>query len=176
VGVPFRGGFARFGVRASGLQSSEGTDSGTVEAAATVVAQRGQRHLAVFHASGGAQRNPVPGREFDLGLGSGLRAYPAHAFTGDRYFVLTAEYRYWLWPELFGLAGVGAAAFAGHAGAWNAGTPRRSGTEFGLGLRIASIREAGGIWRIDWSRRPAGDGFSSGWVMSLGRGFVFGGI
>ena len=176
VGLPFPGGFARFGVRATALQTAEGTDSATVEGATTVVAQRGQRQLVVLHGSAGRQRNAVPGREFDIGLGAGLRAFPAHAFTGDRYFVLAAEYRYLAWPRLFGLVGVGAAAFGGHAGAWDGGGPRRAGTELGAGLRLASIREAGGIWRLDLSRRLAGGGFAGGWVASLGRGFVFGGI
>lgn len=172
--IPF--GFARFGVRGSMLQTSEGTDSATFDAAATLVGQRGERHLLVLHGSGGVQRNLVPGREFDLGLSAGLRAYPAHAFTGDRFFILAGEYRVLAWPRLFGLVGVGAAAFVGHAGAWDGGSPRRTGTEFGVGLRVASLREAGGIWRLDLSRRLAGSGFGGGFVASLGRGFVFGGI
>jgi hypothetical protein len=176
TGVRSHGLFLRTGVRASMLQTAEGTDSATVEAAATMVGQRGERHLTVLHGSGGRQHNPIPGREFDLGLGHGLRAYPGHAFTGDRYFILSGEYRYLAWPRLFGLVAVGAAAFAGHAGAWDGGEARRTGTEFGAGLRVASIREAGGIWRIDLARRVAGAGFGGGWVASLGRGFVFGGI
>lgn len=172
--LPF--GFARLGLRGSMLQTSEGTDSATFDGAATVVAQRGERHLLVLHGSGGVQRNIVPGREFDLGLGVGLRAFPAHAFTGDRFFILAGEYRALVWPRLFGLLGVGAAVFAGHAGAWDGGSPKRTGTEVGVGLRLASLREAGGIWRLDLSRRMAGSGFSGGFVASLGRGFVFGGI
>jgi hypothetical protein len=167
--------FARINLRASTLQTSDGTDSATVEGALSFAGQRGEKHLTVLHASGGMQKNPVPGREFDLGLGTGLRAFPAHAFTGDRYFVLAGEYRYLVWPRLLGLAGVGVAAFAGHAAAWQHEDAIRAGTEFGLGLRIASIREVGGIWRLDVSRRSGG-GFSSGLVFSLGRGFVFGGI
>ena len=176
IGTRIPSGFARFGVRGSMLQTSEGTDSATFDAAATLVGQRGERHLLVLHGSGGVQRNIIPGREFDLGLGAGLRAYPAHAFTGDRFFILAGEYRLLAWPRLFGLVGVGAAAFAGHAGAWDGGAPRRTGTEFGVGLRVASLREAGGIWRLDLSRRVAGSGFGGGFVASLGRGFVFGGI
>lgn len=176
AGINLPGGtFARLGIRASVLQTTEGTDSATVEGATSFVGQRGERHLVVLHASGGLQENPVPGREFDLGLGTGLRAFPAHAFTGDRFFVLAGEYRYLVWPRLLGLAGVGVALFAGNGGAWFNGTPVRSGTEFGAGLRIASIREVGGIWRLDVSHRSGG-GFSSGLVFSLGRGFVFGGI
>jgi hypothetical protein len=176
IGLQFPGGFARFGVRASALQTAEGTDTATVEGAATLAGQRGQHHLVVLHGSAGRQRNAVPGREFDLGLGEGLRAFPSHAFTGDQYFVLAAEYRLLVWPRLFGLVGVGTAAFAGHAGAWDRGDTKRTGTELGVGLRVASIREVGGIWRLDLSRRLAGAGFAGGWVASLGRGFVFGGI
>lgn len=176
AGLRFPGGFTRFGVRASALRTSEGTDTATVEGVTTVVAQRGQRQLVVLHGSAGRQWNAIPGREFDIGLGAGLRAFPAHAFTGDRFFVLAAEYRYLAVPSLFGVVGVGAAAFAGHAGAWDGGGPRRTGTELGAGLRLASIREAGAIWRLDLSRRLAGSGFAGGWVASLGRGFVFGGI
>lgn len=176
VGLRLPGGFARFAARGSILQTGDGTDSATVEAATTAVSQRGERHLVVVHGSGGRQHNGIAGREFDLGLGAGLRAYPAHAFTGDRYFLLVGEYRYLIHPRFLGLFGVGAAAFAGHAGAWNGGSEQRAGTELGVGLRLASLREAGGIWRLDLSRRAAGAGFGAGWVASLGRGFVFGGI
>ena len=176
VGVNLPGGFARFGAHGTILQTADGTDSATVEGAASVVSQRGQRHLVVLHGSGGRQYNGIAGREFDLGLGAGLRAYPAHAFTGDRYFLLAAEYRYLILPRFLRLVGVGAAAFAGHGGAWNGGSERHTGTEAGIGLRLASLREAGGIWRLDLSRRVAGAGFAGGWVTSLGRGFVFGGI
>ena len=176
VGINLPGGtFARVGVRGSALQTTEGLDSATVEGATSFVGQRGERHLMVLHASGGMQENPVPGREFDIGLGAGLRAFPQHAFTGDRYVILAGEYRYLVWPRMLGLAGVGVALFAGNGSAWFHGTPKRSGTEFGAGLRVASIREVGGIWRLDVSRR-SGDGFTSGLVFSVGRGFVFGGI
>jgi hypothetical protein len=176
VGIPLPGAFIRLSVRASGLETSDGTDSSTVEGAVNFVGQRGEKHLFVMHGSTGVQHNAIPGREFDLGLGSGLRAFPAHAFTGDRYFLTSAEYRYLVLPRLFGLVAVGAAAYAGHAGAWFTGGPERTGTEVGAGLRLASIREAGGIWRLDLSRRLARDGFTGGWVASLGRGFVFGRI
>ena len=176
IGIPFPGGFIRVAARASGLETSEGTDSATVEGMMSFVGQRGEKHLFVMHGSAGRQHNAIPGREFDLGLGNGLRAFPAHAFTGDRYFITNAEYRYLVLPRLFGLVAVGVAAYAGHAGAWFSGGTERTGTEIGAGLRLASIREAGGIWRLDLSRRLGRDGFSAGWVTSLGRGFVFGGI
>jgi hypothetical protein len=176
IGVQLPGGFIRFAIRGTALETAAGTDSATIEGATTFVGQRGERHLVVMHGSTGVQHSVVPGREFDLGLGNGLRAFPAHAFTGDRYFILNAEYRYLVFPRLFGLVAVGAATYGGYAGAWFGGSPERSGTELGAGLRIASIREAGGIWRLDLSRRIARDGFVGGWVASLGRGFVFGGI
>jgi hypothetical protein len=176
MGLDLPSGFARAGVRAGALFTAEGTDSSSVEGSATMVLQPGPEHLLVLHASGGILRNPAPGFEFDLGLGTGLRAFPAHAFTGDRQFVLNAEYRALLWPRLFGLAGVGVAAFAGSAGAWFHGAGVRSGTEFGVGLRVASIREVGGIWRLDLSRRQATDRLGAAWVASIGRGFVFGSL
>jgi hypothetical protein len=175
-GFALPSGFARGGIRAAALYTAEGTDSASVEGAATVVLQPGPRHLLIAHASGGLLRNPAPGYEFDLGLGTGLRSFPAHAFTGDRQFVVNGEYRLLVWPRLFGLVGVGAAAFVGSAGAWFDGADVRSGTEFGVGLRLASIREVGGIWRLDLSRRQATDRLSAGWVASIGRGFVFGGL
>jgi hypothetical protein len=78
-------------------------------------------------------------------------------------------------PRLFGLVGVERPPLPGTPEPGTA-APRRAGTELGAGLRLASIREAGGIWRLDLSRRLASDGFAAGWVASLGRGFVFGGI
>jgi hypothetical protein len=176
MGLDVPSGFARAGVRAGALLTADGTDSSSVEGSATMVLQPGPEHLLVLHASGGILRNPAPGFEFDLGLGTGLRAFPAHAFTGDRQFVLNVEYRALLWPRLFGLAGVGLAAFAGSAGAWFHGAGVRSGTEFGVGLRVASIREVGGIWRLDLSRRQATDRLQAAWVASIGRGFVFGSL
>ena len=176
IGVRLPSGFGRLGVRVSALQTAEGTDSASAEAAGSIVLQPGPRHLIVAHASGGVLRRPAPGREFDLGLGTGLRAYPAHSFTGDRQFVLATEYRWLAWQRLAGLVGVGAAVFGGTAGAWYHGAPVRRGSELGAGLRIASIREVGGVWRLDLSRRRATEDLAAGWVLSLGRGFVFGGI
>jgi hypothetical protein len=158
------------------LQTRSGTDSASAEAAGSLILQPGPHHLVVVHASGGLLRNPAPGREFDLGLGAGLRAFPAHAFTGDRQFVVAAEYRWLAWERFLGLVGIGGAVFGGTAGAWYHGSPVRHGTEFGAGLRVASIREVGGVWRLDLSRRMANDRLAGGWVASLGRGFVFGGI
>jgi hypothetical protein len=172
-GVRVPTGFAQATVSLSALTTAYGTDSASAEGAASIVLQPGTRHLLVMSVSGGVQRRPAPGSEFDLGLGAGLRAYPAHAFTGDRYYLTGAEYRVLVWPGLLGLVGVGAAVFADHAGAWFGGSPRRTGSEAGVGLRFASLREAGSVWRVDLSRRAANDVAAGGWVVSIGRGFVF---
>jgi hypothetical protein len=172
-GLRLPSGFAQATASVSVLTTRYGTDSSSAEGASTVVLQPGPRHLIVANVSGGLQRRAAPGDEFDLGLGAGLRAYPVHAFTGDRYYLTGAEYRVLVWPEILGLVGVGAAAFVDHAGAWFAGSPRRTGTEVGAGLRFASLREAGVVWRVDLSRRTANDVLSGGWVLSIGRGFVF---
>lgn len=168
-------GFARYTARASALQESGGgTDSATVEGTATVYVRPGEGQLVAAHASGGMLRRSFPGGEYDVGLGRALRAFPAHAFTGDRYYQLAAEYRYIVLPRLFGLIGVGVAGFVDHAGAWYDGDPRRTGTNVGAGLRIASLREASAaIWRLDLSRRLATDRQPAGWVVSVGQGWVF---
>lgn len=168
-------GFARYTARASALQErGGGTDSSTVEGTATVYVRPGAGQLVAAHASGGMLRRPFPGGEYDIGLGRALRAFPAHSFTGDRYYQLAAEYRYIVLPRVFGLLGVGVAGFVDHAGAWYDGDPRRTGTNLGAGLRVASLREAqAAIWRLDLSRRLATDRQPAGWVVSVGQGWVF---
>lgn len=168
-------GFARYTARASALQErGGGTDSSTVEGTATVYVRPGAGQLVAAHASAGMLRRPYPGGEYDIGLGRALRAFPAHSFTGDRYYQLAAEYRYIVLPRVFGLLGVGVAGFVDHAGAWYHGDPRRTGTNVGAGLRIASLREAqAAIWRLDVSRRLATDRQPAGWVVSVGQGWVF---
>lgn len=173
VGQRIPGGYAQAQAGASALATVYGTDSASAHVSGTAYMQRGDRHLLVAHAVAAALKNPHPGGEFDLGLGDLLRAYPAHAFTGDRLYALSAEYRWIALPRFLGLVGVGAATFVDHAGAWFAGSPRRSGTEVGTGLRFASIREAAVVWRLDLSYRLANDVHTAGRVVSLGRGFVF---
>ena len=166
-------GFVQLDAGATVLRTSEHVDSASVGASGTLVMQPVERLLLVGHAGGGLLQHPRPGGEFDLGLGLGLRAFPTHAFTGDRQFLLGGESRWLVWPRLLGLVGVGAAAFVDHAGAWYNGSPRRTGTDAGIGLRLASIREAGSVWRLDLARRYASDVEPAGWVIAIGRGFVF---
>lgn len=173
IGQRLPRGFVRMAAGGHALVNADGTDSSAVEAGATLVLQPAPQHLFVAHAGGGLLHDPAFGREYDLGLGTGLRAFSAHAFTGDRHYMLNAEYRWLAWPGVLDLATVGVAAFADHAGAWFNGSPRRSGSNVGAGLRVSSIRETGGIWRFDLSRRFGG-GRPQAWVFSIGRGFVFG--
>ena len=177
VGAVLPGGFAYLEALANGLYTSAGLDSGTVELAATTVLQPGPRHVAVFHAEAGWRENPVPGEEFDLGLGNGPRAFGSHAFTGDRSVYLTAEYRYTLVDDLFDMVGLGIAGFVDHGGAWFSGSRRRVGWDAGIGLRVgasrASVTDA---LRFDLARRFANDVESAGWVLTVGKGFAFGSL
>jgi hypothetical protein len=174
VGARLPGGFAYLEAVANGLYTSAGLDSGTVQAAATTVFQPGPRHVAVLHAEAGWLKRPVPGEEFDLGLGTGPRAFGSHAFTGDRSVFLTAEYRYTIVDDLFNMVGLGVAGFVDHGGAWYAGSRRRLGWDAGIGLRVgasrASVTDA---LRFDLGRRFANDVEPAGWVLTVGKGFAF---
>jgi len=174
IGTRIPTGFAFVQGAASALQASGNMDSSGVEASTTLVMQPHHRLLLVGFLGGGLLENPRPGAEFDLGLGNALRAYPAHSFTGDRRYSMNVESRLLLWQRLFGLVGVGVAGFVDHAGAWFHGSPRRTGTDVGAGLRLASIREAGSVWRLDFAYRFPDDVHQPGWVVSIGRGFVLG--
>ncbi len=174
VGARLPGGFAYLDAMADGVYSSAGLDSGSVQIGGTVVLQPGARHVVVLHLEGGWLKDPVPGEEFDLGLGSGPRAFGSHAFTGDRSIFGTAEYRYTVAEDLAGLVGLGVAGFVDHGGAWYAGSPRRVGWDAGIGLRIGASRSADTpALRFDLARRFANDVEKAGWVVSVGKGFPF---
>lgn len=173
MGARIPAGFVQVQALASGVHSG-GPDSSTVEAALLSVVQPDDRHLVVGFAAAGRRENQPFGVEYDLGLGYALRAFPAHAFTGDRQYLLNAEYRWLVLPRVLGLVGLGVAAFMDHGGAWFEGSGRRTGTDAGLGLRIGSIRSAASlIGRLDLAYRFANDREPAGWVVSLGRGFAF---
>ena len=149
-------------------------DSGTTLVATTAGWVVGARHTLLAHAEAGWKERPAPGDEFDLGLGVGPRAYPDHAFTGDRDYFLTGEYRYTVSQDLWGLVGVGIAAFADQGGAWWRGDPHRNGTDVGLGLRLGPSRATSlSVVRIDVAHRFATDRQQAGWVVVVGKGFVF---
>lgn len=177
VGARIPGGFSYLEGLANGLYTSAGLDSGTVQVASTTVLQPGPRHVAVLHAEAGWRENPTPGEEFDLGLGSGPRAFGSHAFTGDRSVFVTAEYRYTAVEDLFNMGSLGIAGFVDHGGAWYAGSRRRLGWDAGVGLRLGASRSSvTDALRFDLARRFANDVESAGWVLTVGKGFAFGSL
>jgi hypothetical protein len=172
AGLRIPAGFAQIGTALSGLRTNAGTDSSSVDASLLTVVQPNDLHLVVGRIAGGRLNNPPFGAEYDLGLGYAVRAFPSHAFTGDRYYLVNGEYRWLAVPRFLGLFGLGIAGFVDHGGAWFDGMERRSGTDAGFGLRIGSIRSAGSVvGRLDFAYRFAGDREPAGWVVSLGRGF-----
>jgi len=128
----------------------------------------------LLHAEAGMLYNPVPGSDFDLGLGVGPRGFRQHSFTGDREFFSTVEYRYTAFNNLAKIAGVGLATFVDYGGAWYHGESKRSGWDAGFGLRIGALQAPDdGANRLDIVRRFASDGEPAGWVFVVGKGFVF---
>jgi hypothetical protein len=72
------------------------------------------------------------------------------------------------------LAAVGVAGFADYGGAWYAGSPRRTGTDVGLGLRLSPSRVAdANPTRLDLAYRFENDQLKSGWVFIFASGLVF---
>jgi hypothetical protein len=176
LGASLPGGFAYLDAVVNGLLTSAGLDSGAVQLGGTVVLQPGPRHVAVLHVEGGWLEDPVPGEEFDLGLGSGPRAFASHAFTGDRSIFGTVEYRYTIVDDLWGLLGLGIAGFVDHGGAWYSGERRRVGWDAGVGLRLGASRSTDTpALRFDLARRFANDVEPAGWVLTVGKGFAFSG-
>ncbi|MEO8201839.1 MAG: hypothetical protein ABI679_15015 [Gemmatimonadota bacterium] len=174
TGTSFGAGFLFADLHANGLYDSGGLDSGSVTLGATMVLQPAPRHSIVLHGDAGWIRNPLPGEDFDLGLGSGPRAFHSHSFTGDRTYYASAEYRYTLVQELWKLVGVGLAGFVDHGGSWYNGSPRRTGWDAGIGVRLGASRAAGvEAIRIDLARRFATDVDGAGWVIVVGKGLTF---
>lgn len=175
LGKAIPGGFGILTGRASGLYSSAGLDSGSAVLTATGIFRLGSdRQRLLLRAENGIARNLAPIDQFDLGGGIGPRGFGAHAYTGDRYRFVTAEYRYTIAPEVAHLAGVAVAAFADHGGAWFAGSLPRDGTDAGVGLRFGLTRMADlRAISIDLVRRFASDVREAGWVIVVGKGFNF---
>lgn len=174
TGARFGSGFARAAVYGNGVFTSAGLDSGSVQLQGTVAWLPGSRHLLVLHGTVGALERPIPGSEYDLGLGAGPRGFRQHAFTGDRMIFTTAEYRYALARDFLKVAEVGLAAFFDHGGAWYDGQGARTGWDAGIGLRLGASRapdlEAN---RLDLVYRSGNDRESAGWVFVVAKGFAF---
>lgn len=169
-----RTGFGYLDLSGNMMLSEAGVDSASVHAAVTWIFQPSPRQFAVVHGAVGAQYQPRPGQEFDLGLGLGPRAALQHAYTGDRAFFTSAEYRYSIADEVLRLTGLGVAAFVDYGGAWYQGSARRTGVHAGVGLRIASSRSPGvEAVRVDLARRLATGTDPGGWALVIGKGFPF---
>jgi hypothetical protein len=173
-GARVPGGFGYLEGQANGMYDAAGLDSGSVELAATAVLQPTPGQVGILHVEGGWLENPIPGGEFDLGLGTGPRAFRSHAFTGDRAYFGTAEYRVTVTNDFLGMIGLGIAGFVDHGGAWYAGSPRRTGWDAGVGLRLGASRSTDtDALRFDLARRFGNDAQRPGWVVTVGKGFVF---
>ena len=174
IGAPFRNGFILFTGISDGLITAAGVDSGGTVLSTTVAWNPDSSSQLVWHGTGGRMTDPAPGYEFDLGLNSGPRAFGVHSFTGNRAFFTTLEIRRLVWPTIFGVESIGFAAYVDYGGAWWSGSPVRTGTDVGVGLRAAQSRSSQGIVsRVDLSWRFANSAEGAGWVVSVGRGFVF---
>ncbi|HSA55652.1 MAG TPA: hypothetical protein VLE53_08095 [Gemmatimonadaceae bacterium] len=175
TGRRFPLGFVKAMLRGSALFNRTGLDSGSVTTGVVLALQPAARHSIVLNGDVGWQDDPYPGEEFDLGLDFGPRGFPLHAFTGDRAFFTTGEYRWVAATDLYGLAAIGLAVFADYGGAWYAGSPRRTGADAGVGLRFGSIRSSSGkaATRVDLAHRFANDVLDDEWVIAVGTGFPF---
>jgi len=159
---------------ATGRLTSGGLDSASVHLAATSYLRPARRHFVVVHAASGWQRRPAPGAEFDLGLGLGPRGFRQHAFTGDRAFFTSAEYRWTITDEFLKLSAIGVAGFVDYGGAWYHGFDRRTGWDAGVGLRFGPTRTTGvRNTRVDLAYRGKNDAQNGGWVIVFGAGFAF---
>ncbi len=157
---------------------SSASDSGAVQIAGTVLLQPGPRHAAVFYLGGGWLKGSRPGGEFDLGADFGPRGYRAHAFTGERAFFGTAEYRYMVTEDFLNLWSLGIAAFIDYGGAWYAGNERRAGWDAGIGLRIGnrrSIELETNRWDLVrcFGRFESFCGTPGGFALVVAKGFPF---
>ena len=168
-------GFVQLIGRVNGLASGGVVDSGTANVSATIALQPSPRQLLVVFTSMGWDRNPFPGEEFDLGLTRGPRAFQLHAFTGDRQRYSVIEYRYTVLPNILSSFALALAGFAETGGAWYDGTPKRDGSDAGVGVRFAPLRSAAqiGATRVDLVRRFANDRQPAGWLVVIGTGFTF---
>lgn len=172
--IPNRYGFAWVDLRGTAVYTSAGLDSGSVQMGGTAVFTPAKRHLLISHADIGWLKNPLPATEFDLGFANGPRGFPIHAFTGDRTYFSTAEYRYIFGEDVFKALDLGVAGFVDHGGAWYEGSPRRTGTNVGLGLRLSASRAAdANPTRLDLAYRFKNDQEKAGWVFVVASGLVF---
>jgi hypothetical protein len=174
TGFAFGKNFVHLAGAANGLFNAGGLDSGQVAVRLTAASQVIPKNSTVMHAQMAWRKGAPPGFEYDFGHGLGPRSFGPHAFTGDRSLWLALEQRAFLINDLFGILGVGFAAFVDYGGAWYADQPKRLGGDVGFGLRLGSTRSSGSnIGRFDLGYR-FGEGWGDQrWAFSFGSGFAF---
>lgn len=183
------GGFIVVNGGAHGVYAGSALDSARIRGAVTIASQNFAYQTAILHLEGGALRGAKPNTFYDTWQDqSGLRLYPAHAFTGTRTVWFTFEDRIVLSDQAFGLVGVGIAPFFDWGGAWfgdepvwpGKGTlvlrePMRTGSDAGIALRLGPTRAVRG----DVSEFAVGYRFGApadaphGWALSIRRGIRF---
>jgi hypothetical protein len=108
---------------------------------------------------------------------NGLRAYPLHAYGGDRRLLLNVEHRVFLGREVLQVFAPGAAVFFDAGAAPSPGTPfshARFKSDIGAGLRFAIARAEGLVLRFDYAYQLSNDPFGHrGWVFTAGTGQAF---
>jgi hypothetical protein len=174
TGFGFGKNFVHLAGGADGLFTGAGLDSGQVRVRLTAASQVIPKNSTVLHAQMAWRKGTPPGFEYDFGHGLGPRSFGPHAFTGDRSLWLALEQRAFLFDDVFGILGVGFAAFVDYGGAWYSDEPRRLGGDVGIGLRLGSTRSSGrNIGRFDLGYR-FGEGWGDKrWAVSFGSGFAF---
>jgi hypothetical protein len=183
------GGFIVVNGGAHGVYAGSVLDSARIRGALTIASQNFAYQTMIVHLEGGALRRAKPNTFYDTWQDqSGLRLYPAHAFTGTRTVWFTFEDRIVLSDQAFGLVGVGVAPFFDWGGAWfgdepvwpGKGTlvlrePMRTGSDAGIALRLGPTRAVRG----DVSEFAVGYRFGApadaphGWALSIRRGIRF---
>jgi hypothetical protein len=167
-------GFAWLDLTANGLYTGAGLDSGSASIGATAAIALAPHHLLINHADIGWIKNPQPSTEFDLGFAIGPRAFPIHAFTGDRTYFATSEYRFIFGEDVFKAVDMGIAGFVDYGGAWYHNENRRTGTDVGFGFRLGPSRAAdSNPTRLDLAYRFGNGVEKSGWVFVVASGLVF---
>jgi hypothetical protein len=174
TGFRFPASLAQLSAAVNGLVTGSGVDSGSVVLKGNLIVQPNAKNAIIVGGFVGWQKNPVPGNQFDLGLVYGPRAYPLHAFVGDRGFLVAAEYRWTFAENLGGLLGLALGTFVDYGGAWYSGEVPRTGTDFGAGIRFGPNRSANPVlFRLDLAYRLEAMPFPSGWSIVFGEGFTF---
>ena len=175
TGLRTRNAFVVSTLQANGLFTEAELDSGRVVVDLMLGYKPFERHSAALYVTAGAQENPPPGQEFNLGFETPPRSWEPNSFVGTRMLWGTLEYRWFAFEAIGNLASVGLAAFVDYGGAWYPDQDSRLGGNIGIGLRIGSaLSTAARTGRIDFGCR-VGEGSDVGQrcVMTVGAGFVF---